>query len=125
MKKNKTDESTTVGELKNIVKKFCEERDWNKYHSPKNLAIGIVTEASELLEIFRWASQEESYEFTRNPEKLKQIKEELADVLYFVLRFAEISGIDLSQALKEKIEINEKRYPIEKSKGLSKKYTEL
>jgi len=120
-----TDLNTTVEYLKQLVKKFCEDRDWDKYHSPKNLAIGIVTEASELLEIFRWKSEEDSYNLLKDSKKLEEIKHELADVFYFVLRFAQKYEIDLTNALIEKLEINEERYPIEKSKGSDKKYTEL
>ena len=120
-----TDSNTTVEHLKQLVKKFCEDRDWDKYHSPKNLAIGIVTEASELLEIFRWKSEEDSYNLLKDPKKLEEIRHELADVFYFVLRFAQKFEIDLTNALIEKLKINEERYPIEKSKGSDKKYTEL
>jgi len=120
-----TDSNTTVEYLKQLVKKFCEDREWDKYHSPKNLAIGIVTEASELLEIFRWKSEDESYNLLKDPKKLEKIRHELADVLYFVLRFAQKYNIDLTNALIEKLKINEERYPIEKAKGSDKKYTEL
>jgi len=120
-----TDLNTTVEYLKQLVKKFCEDRDWDKYHSPKNLAIGIVTEASELLEIFRWKSEEDSYNLLKDPKKLEEIRHELADVFYFVLRFAQKYEIDLTNALIEKLKINEERYPIQKSKGSDKKYTEL
>jgi len=120
-----TDSNTTIDYLKYLVKKFCEDRDWDKYHSPKNLAIGIVTEASELLEIFRWKSEEDSYNLLKDPKKLEEIRHELADVFYFVLRFAQKYEIDLTNALIEKLKINEERYPIEKSKGSDKKYTEL
>jgi len=125
--KNLTDKdsNTTIEHLKKLVKKFCEDREWDKYHSPKNLAIGIVTEASELLEIFRWKSEEDSYNLLKDPKKLEEIRHELADVFYFVLRFAQKYEIDLTNALIEKLKINEERYPIEKAKGSDKKYTEL
>ncbi|MBI4177148.1 MAG: nucleotide pyrophosphohydrolase [Candidatus Aenigmarchaeota archaeon] len=119
------DDQTTINELKGLVRKFCEERDWDKYHNPKDLAIGIITESSELLEHFRFKTNEETEEMFENVKNRKEISEELSDILYFVLRLAQKYSIDLSEELKAKIEKNGKKYPIEKSKGLNKKYTEL
>ncbi len=119
------DDKTTLGELKNLVKTFCEERDWDQYHNAKDLAIGIITESSELLEHFRFKSEEEVDELFIQSLKKQEISEELVDTLYFILRFAERYNIDLSQELNKKIEKNTKKYPVEKSKGLNKKYTEL
>lgn len=123
--KNKNDEKTTIYELKELVKKFCEERDWDQYHNPKDLTIGIVTEASELLEHFRFKSEKESKELLEKPEKRDEITQELSDTFYFILRFAQMNNIDLSTELKRKLEINNKHYPVEKSKGSNKKYTEI
>lgn len=121
----KTDAVTTVEELKNVVRQFCEARDWDRYHNPKDLAIGIATEASELLELFRWKSLEECEKILSDHEKRTRVQEELADIFYFVLRFAQKSGIDVTAALLDKIRKNEERYPVDKSKGSNKKYTEL
>lgn len=115
------DESKTMLELKNKVKKFCEERDWDQFHLPKELAIGIVTEASELLQLFRFKSDKESVDSIRDENVGKRVREELADVLYFVLRFAQLYDIDLSEALDSKIKGNEVRYPIDRVKGSNKK----
>ncbi|MFA4820085.1 MAG: nucleotide pyrophosphohydrolase [Candidatus Aenigmatarchaeota archaeon] len=120
-----SDKNTTIEELKIIVKKFCEKRDWDQYHGAKDLSIGIITESSELLEHFRFKNENESEALFNSPEKKQKISEEVADVLYFLLRLAQKYDIDLSNELKKKVEDNERRYPIEKSKGSNKKYTEL
>lgn len=119
------DDKTNIQELKNKIKEFCEERDWDQYHNAKDLAIGIVTEASELLEHFRFKSENQIKEMLSSPEKRKHISEELADALYFLLRLAEKYNIDLSTALNEKMKKNKEKYPIEKAKGSNKKYTEF
>ena len=118
------DSKATIEELKWIVKRFCDDRDWAQFHSPKDLAIGISTEASELLEIFRFKSEKEIIEILKGPRRIK-VSEELVDVLYFVLRFAEMNNIDLSEELGKKIGKNAEKYPVEKSKGSNKKYTEF
>lgn len=117
------DNKTTLEELKNEVKEFCEKRDWDQFHNPKELAIGISTEANELLQIFRFKSEEDMKKMMES-EKREEIEEELADVLYFVLRFAQMNYIDLSSAVLNKIEKNDKKYPADKVKGCNKKYNE-
>lgn len=98
---------------------FQKEREWKQFHSPKNLAISLAIEASEILEIFQWTKDNKLPK-----EKKHHLSEELADVYYFLILLAHESGIDLKKAFNEKMEINEKKYPIEKAKGSSKKYTE-
>jgi NTP pyrophosphatase (non-canonical NTP hydrolase) len=117
------DKTTTLEELKNKVKEFCEDRDWDQFHNPKELAIGISTEANELLQIFRFKSEEDMKNLM-NSAKRTEVEEELADVLYFVLRFAQMNNIDLSTAVENKIEKNNQKYPVEKAKGCNKKYNE-
>ena len=119
------DSETNIQELKEKIKEFCEERDWGQYHNAKELVIGIVTEASELLEHFRFKSYEGVDAFFKSPDKKREMSEELADVLYFVLRLAQRYNIDLTTALNKKMEKNEQRYPVEKARGLNKKYTEF
>lgn len=118
------DDKTTLLELKEKIKKFCEDRDWNQYHGAKDLAIGIITEASELLENFRFKSEKEVEEIL-NSDKRKEITEEVADILFFVLRLAQRYDIDLSTELEEKLKKSAEKYPIEKAKGSNKKYNEL
>ena len=119
------DAHVRVAELKQMVKRFSEERDWDQFHNAKDLAIGVVTEASELLDTFRFKSDKEVEELFRNESSARHIRDELADVFYFALRLAQKYDIDVSNSLKEKIELDAKRYPIEKAKGSNKKYTEL
>jgi NTP pyrophosphatase (non-canonical NTP hydrolase) len=119
------DDNSNIKDLKNLVKKFCDERDWDQYHNAKDLAIGIITESSELLEHFRFKSIEEVENLFNESSKREEISEEIADIIYFILRFAEKYDIDLSLELQKKINKNREKYPIEKSKGLNKKYNEL
>lgn len=114
-------ENKTITELIKMVQDFCEERDWNQYHNPKDLAIGISTEANELLDIFRFQSEEQMKEIMKSS-KREHVAEELADTLFFVLRFAQMYDFDLSEILKMKIEKNNKKYPIETSKGSNEKH---
>lgn len=115
----------SVQELTDRVKEFCDEREWSQYHNPKDLAIGIVTEAGELLDIFRFKNQEDVNEIMNNPDKKSKVEDELADILFFVLRFAQMNDINLKQILENKISKNAKKYPVDKAKGKNKKYNEL
>ena len=119
------DDKTNINELKQKIKKFCEERDWDQYHNAKELAIGIVTEASELLEHFRFKSEKQVDELFKDESKKQELSEEMADIFYFLIRFAERYDIDLTTELNKKLRKNEQKYPIEKSKGSNKKYTEF
>ena len=110
-------------ELIKRVAKFRDERDWRKFHTPKNLAISLVIEASELLEIFQWTFDEELYDVIRS--KRDEIEEEIADVLIYLLLLADVLNIDLEKAFFKKMEKNEERYPVEKAKGRADKYSEL
>ena len=119
------DDKTTILELKEKVKKFCDDRDWDQFHSPKELAIGIITESSELLEHFRFKSEKEMKEILSDEKKKAEIGEELADIMFFILRFSQKYNFDLSQETINKIKKNEIRLPIDKIKGSNKKYTEM
>jgi NTP pyrophosphatase (non-canonical NTP hydrolase) len=125
LRKTFMDKKITVEQLKIIVQKFCEERDWDQFHGPKDLAVGIVTEAAELLDHFRFKNETEAQKYLANSQKRTEVEEEVADTLFMLLRFAQMHNIDLTKALKRKIEINNKKYPIHKSKGNNKKYTDL
>lgn len=106
--------------LNERIKKFCIDRDWSQFHDPKNLAISLQLEASEVLELFQWTKDNQAKEG-----RSEDIKDELADVLYWLLMLANHYDIDLLSALENKMDKNEAKYPIEKSKGKSNKYTEL
>jgi len=115
-------------DLKALQKKvidFRDERDWKQYHNPKDLALSINIEAGELAEIFQWKTNNEIKEALKNPNKLQELEHELADIIIYCLDMAEETGIDLEQAIIEKIEHNSKKYPVHKAKGSAKKYTEL
>lgn len=93
------------------VRDFCDARDWRKYHTPKELAIGMATESSELLQLFRFMSDERIAEMFEDTEQRQAIEDEVADTLLFLLRFADLNGIDLPAALSSKLVRNGKRYP--------------
>jgi NTP pyrophosphatase (non-canonical NTP hydrolase) len=119
------DSKVTITQLKKIVQQFCEVRDWNQYHGPKDLTIGIVTEAAELLDHFRFKTEAQAREYIANSKKRLEVEHEVADTLFMLLRFAQMYNIDLSKALTRKMTINNKKYPVRKSKGSNKKYTDL
>jgi NTP pyrophosphatase (non-canonical NTP hydrolase) len=119
------DKVARVADLKHMVKKFSDERDWDQFHNAKDLAIGIVTEASELLETFRFKSEKEVQSMFEDDSSARKVRDELADVFYFALNLAQRYDIDVSNSLDEKIRDNARRYPVEKAKGSNKKYTEL
>ena len=111
--------------LQDKVRLFCEDRDWDQFHGPKDLAIGVVTEASELLELFRFLNEEDSFALVSDPHRRGAVEDELADVLFFMLRFAQRFDVDLVRALERKLEKNEARYPADKSRGSNQKSTKL
>lgn len=119
------DNKATISELKESIKKFRDERNWQKYHTPKNLAESISIEAAELLEKFQWKSEEEINELLNDPNYKDEIKEELADVFNYCLALSNVLDIDLSEALLEKVKQNSEKYPVDKTKGEYKKYTDL
>ena len=112
-----------MDDLKNKLKQFVEERSWEQYHSPKNLAIGISVEANELLEFFIWLSDEESYHLSSD--KMSGIREEVGDITIHLLNFCNMLDIDPIDCAHEKIEINRNKYPIDKAFGSAKKYNEI
>ncbi len=121
----KNDDQTKMAELKEEVKKFCEIRDWDQFHNPKDLAVAVITEASELMEIFRFKSDEECEEMLRDGLKREKIADELSDVLYFILRFAQKYDFDMTSEFFRKMKSNEEKYPSEKFRGSNKKYSEV
>lgn len=97
------------------VRNFCDARDWRRYHTPKELAIGMTTESSELLQLFRFISDERIAEMFKDTEQRRAIEDEVADTLLFLLRFADLNDIDLPAALSSKLERNAGRYPVDAS----------
>jgi NTP pyrophosphatase (non-canonical NTP hydrolase) len=105
------DQKVTLRQAQDWVRQFCEERQWDAYHGPKDLAIGLVTEGSELLELFRFVNDPDALARLEQPEFREQVADELADSLYFILRFAQLYGFDLAQSLQQKTVKNAKKYP--------------
>jgi len=104
------------------LREFAAERDWEQFHSPKNLASALSVEAAELLEHFQWTDSGASYALSE--EKKEEVSHEMADVLNYLLRLSDVLQVDLEQAVTDKIKINAQKYPAEKVRGSSKKYTE-
>lgn len=112
-----------IHSLIEIIRKFRDERDWKKFHNPKDMSLSLVLEATEVMEHFQWKNEQEMQTYIKNHKT--ELGEELSDVLYWVLLMSYDLGIDITKALKRKVEISRKKYPIKKSKGNHKKYTEL
>lgn len=111
-------------DLIKIVRKFCDARDWAQFHGPKELAIGLTTESAELLDLFRFKSDAECLAILKHKATRQQVEDELADILFFLLRFAQLHEIDLSGAFLRKMTKNRKKYPARLVKGKNKKYSE-
>lgn len=118
-------ESTNDGliRLRDRLRKFAEERDWEQFHSPKNIAMALVVESGEVVEHFQWLTEEESRHVSED--KRESVSEELADVLLYLVRLADKLNVDLLEVATKKIETNHAKYPIQKSRGSSRKYNEL
>jgi len=112
----------SVDQLRARVNAFVEARDWAQFHSPKNLAMAMIVEAGEVVEHFQWMTEEQSKHL--DSEQKEQVGQELSDTFVYLLRFAEVCGIDLIAAANQKIELNAKKYPVEQAKGSNAKYTE-
>ena len=116
-------EKQSLTDLAAKLRTFASERDWDQFHSPKNLVMALSVEVSELMEHFQWLTEEQSSALP--PEKLQQVREEIGDVLIYLTRLADKLGVDMLEAAAEKLEVNRAKYPVEKVRGSAKKYTEL
>ncbi|MCK5599096.1 nucleotide pyrophosphohydrolase [bacterium] len=125
MSKVRSDKDTTIQDLKQLVEKFRDERDWKQFHNPKDLAEAISIESGELLEHFLWKSQKDSETLLKVVDNKKEIASELADIIIYCLSFSNVTDLDISRAIEKKLKQNSNKYPIEKSKGTAKKYKEL
>ncbi|NOZ25149.1 MAG: nucleotide pyrophosphohydrolase [Nitrospirae bacterium] len=101
---------------------FAEERDWERFHSPKNLAMALCAEAAELLELFQWLTEEQSRDMAGSERDMDLVREEVADVFIYLARLADKLGIDMEEAVLRKMELNEKKYPVDLSRGNATKY---
>jgi NTP pyrophosphatase (non-canonical NTP hydrolase) len=117
------DTTITIESLKKTIDTFICEREWNKFHTPKNMSMQIATEAAELMELFLWVESNKS--FDQLEKKRQAVEEEIADIAITLLNFCTCCNIDLSKAVENKMAINARNYPVEKAKGNSCKYNEL
>jgi len=113
----------SLNDLTVRLREFAAARDWEQFHSPKNLAMALSVETSEIMEHFQWLTEEQSSALP--PKKLQQVKEEIADVLIYLTRLADRLGVDPLGAAYEKLEVNQAKYPADKVRGSAKKYTDL
>ncbi|WP_422926334.1 nucleotide pyrophosphohydrolase [Singulisphaera sp. PoT] len=117
------DRETTVEEMKEWLRIFSRERDWEQFHHPKDLGVALACEVGELLEHFRYRKDEEIREKLEDPQVHREVSHELADCLWLILRLGDVCGVDLSSALHEKLALAALKYPIDKSYGRADKYT--
>lgn len=114
-----------TSQLASALAIFATERDWHQFHSPKNLVMALSGEVGELTEIFQWMSEDASRAAGSNPATANKVREELADVLLYLVRLADILGVDLNDAVCNKLQLNKQKYPADKVRGSSKKYNEI
>lgn len=114
-----------VSPLAEALEAFASARNWHQFHSPKNLVMALTGETGELTEIFQWMSEEDSRSAASHPEHSQAIREELADVLMYLVRLADVLGVDLNAAVEQKLKLNGEKYPVSKAHGTSKKYDQL
>ena len=120
MKKN-----FNLQEISDLLKKFAKERDWEQFHTPKNLACALSVEASELLEIFQWKNlSEEKLLFNKDNVERKKVEDEISDIVTYAIRLCDVLNIDLETAMKRKFKENEEKYPADQVKGSARKYDE-
>jgi len=111
-----------VDDLRSNLSTFIDERDWKQFHSPKNLAMALSVEVAEIVEHFQWLTEEQSQNMP--PEKVAEVKQEIGDVMIYLTELSEKLGVDPMEAAKAKLEINERKYPVDLVKGKASKYTE-
>jgi dCTP diphosphatase len=106
-----------VARLQEAVARFARERDWQPFHSPKNLAMALTGEVGELVELFQWLSEDASHHVARDPATARAVRDELADVLVYLVRLAAVLEVDLDEAVRSKLATNELKYPVERARG--------
>jgi len=114
-----------VKEIQNQIRNFVSERDWEKFHSPKNLAMALGGESGELLELFQWLTEKESFHVMKEEETAQKVRNELADITVYILRVCDVLNISIEDAILEKLKINEEKYPSHLARGSAKKYTDF
>lgn len=114
-----------VEQIQKQLRIFAQERHWEQFHTPKNLASALVVEASELLEIFQWLNDAQAVSTKDDAARMHKVEEEMADVTLYLLRLADVLSLDLQKAVDRKLILNAEKYPVEKARGNAKKYNEL
>ena len=114
-----------VGKLQGELARFARERDWEQFHSPKNLVMALAGEVGELSELFQWLSEDASREVGRDAATSRPVRDELADVLFYLVRLATVLEVDLNEAAVSKLRRNAEKYPVDKARGNARKYSEL
>lgn len=109
-------------EIRRRLAEFASERNWDQFHTPKNLSMAVSAEAAELLEIFQWLTDEQSKQIVNNEKEMALVKQEIADVFIYLTRLADKLGVDIEKAVLDKIDQNEKKYPVELAKNNATKY---
>ncbi|MGA2068868.1 MAG: nucleotide pyrophosphohydrolase [Thermoguttaceae bacterium] len=120
-----SDADTTLGDIKEAIAGFTSRRDWQPFHTPKNLAMAVASEAAELMAHFRWTDDAAAAAILGDADSARAIRHEAADVLVLLAELANVAGIDLARAVAEKMALNEDRYPVEKARGTAAKYDRL
>ncbi len=120
-----TSQTLDLAAVARFQREFAAAREWEQFHTPKNLAMALAGEAGELLEIFQWLTPEQSAQITDTIKGKEAVEHELADVLGYVIRLADVLGIDLAQALWTKLRLNGEKYPVAQSRGHARKYSDL
>ncbi|MFC4277128.1 nucleotide pyrophosphohydrolase [Achromobacter aloeverae] len=114
-----------VRPLATALEQFAADRDWTQFHSPKNLVMALTGEVGELTEIFQWLTEAQSRDAGKDPRTAQAVKDELADVQLYLVRLASVLGVDLNEAVQQKLQKNAQKYPVDKARGSNKKYTDL
>lgn len=119
------DRKTSIYQLKQLIQDFVDERDWRKYHNPKDLAISVAIEAAELMELFQWVSERKVEKVLEDAKRFAGLEEELADIIILCFNLANVLNVDLAKAVTKKVEKNRAKYPVHLAKDTYKKYTQL
>lgn len=119
------DRKTSIYQLRQLIQDFVDERDWRKYHNPKDLAISIAIEAAELMELFQWVSERKVEKVLEDAKRFTRLEEELADIIILCFNLANVLDVDVAKAVTKKVEKNRAKYPVDLVKGNYKKYTQL
>ena len=114
-----------IEQVQQQLRVFAQERDWEQFHTPKNLASALAVEASELLEVFQWLTDSQSIAIKGDVARMRKVEEEMADVTLYLLRLADVLSLDLQKAVDRKLSLNAEKYPVGKARGNAKKYNEL